>query len=44
VRTDIFLQAAKAGQHTAGIETAGAYVESGYPGVEKRGERLRDTF
>ena len=35
-RTDIFLQA-KGQANTAGVEAAGADVESGHPGVEKRG-------
>jgi hypothetical protein len=35
-RTDVFLQA-RGEANTAGVKAAGADVESGHPGVEKRG-------
>lgn len=35
-RTDVFLQA-RGPANTAGVKAAGADVESGHPGVEKRG-------
>jgi hypothetical protein len=40
-RTDIFLQA-QGQANTAGVRAAGADVESGHPGVEKRGSPKLD--
>lgn len=40
-RTDIFLQA-KGQANTAGVEAAGADVESGHPGVARRGSPKLD--
>jgi len=40
-RTDVFLQA-RGGANTAGVKAAGADVESGHPGVAKRGSPKLD--